>query len=905
MNATGQTVCLCMIVKNEAPVIRRCLDSVRPVIDSWVIVDTGSTDGTQDIIHAHFKDLPGELIERPWRDFAHNRSEALDLARGRSDFTLIIDADDALHVPPGTRIPELTANAYTIEIDDSSTVYRRTQLVRSALPWRYEGVLHEYLTCDGAGPTDHLAEIRMRRNHDGARRKDPQTYRRDAALLEAALQTETSPFLLSRYRFYLAQSYRDCGERENALEHYLRRAELGFWQEEVFVSLYEAAKLKEQLGHPDQEVIEAYLRASDALPSRAEALHGACHFCRLKGRNEEGYRIGKRGLNIPLRSDALFVHPWIYEFGLRDEFAVNAYWAGHYRESLDASLHLLGSSTLPAGFRDRIAANARFALEKLPPQPGPDAVDAMIWPAGSRRSGILLPAPRSIPGMVSVITPTYNRAGFLKKALTYVRSQDYKNIEWLIIEDGQQETELFDGMNDKNISYERLNKKVSIGEKRNMLIEKARGEVIVQFDDDDYYAPNYISTMLAALATRDADLINLRGWFLYDIRSSFFGYWDLMEKEGPHYRCDQAGVGLIMLNQQNNQDFKNNHLGYGFSYAFKKKVWDSVKFPDVNWNEDGEFALKASAEFKVDGIHDHVGLCLHFLHPNSTSRCFPQHHLPEGLFAKLFPGLGDPAPSPAAQRHGPKRSPAPPALPPEIHLINLDRSTDRLATFKERNHHLENISRVSGTDGARLDRAELIGAGIIADDLLYLPGALGCALSHVGLWEKAASEDRVITIFEDDVFCSPAFTKESVRLVSSLPKDWDVMVWGFNFDPAFIWVDLGFSKAKLEFYRRRKPRDYQEFQAGRLSPSAVRLAHSFGTIAYSVSPKGARTLLKHCIPLRKRFIPFPGTNVVVKDEGIDMAMSGIYEKMQAFICIPPLVIHDQEQPSDRMTTDNR
>ena len=48
--ARPTTLCLCMIVKNEAPVIRRCLDSVRSLIDYWVIVDTGSTDGTQDIV---------------------------------------------------------------------------------------------------------------------------------------------------------------------------------------------------------------------------------------------------------------------------------------------------------------------------------------------------------------------------------------------------------------------------------------------------------------------------------------------------------------------------------------------------------------------------------------------------------------------------------------------------------------------------------------------------------------------------------------------------------------------------------------------------------------------------------------------------------------------------------------
>lgn len=371
MNAAGQVVCLNMIVKNEAGVIRRCLDSVRPVIDYWVIVDTGSTDGTQNIIREYFYDRPGELHERPWQDFAHNRSEALRLARDKGDYTLIIDADDALEIAPGKHLPPLTADSYSVEIGDSSLIYQRPQLVRNALPWRYEGVLHEFITCDGADSQSALlAGFRIRRNHDGARRRDPHTYQRDAAVLEAALQTETSPFLRSRYRFYLAQSYRDCGEREKAVENYLARAELGFWQEEVFISLYAAAQIMEGLGRPDNEVIDLYLRAAAALPSRAEALHGASRLCRLKGRHVQGYEIAKRGLEIPMpSSDALFLEPWIYELGLLDELSVNAYWAGHHRESLDASLALLATGKLPEGDMHRVVKNAQFATERLAKEP--------------------------------------------------------------------------------------------------------------------------------------------------------------------------------------------------------------------------------------------------------------------------------------------------------------------------------------------------------------------------------------------------------------------------------------------------------------------------------------------------------------------------------------------------------
>lgn len=369
MNSASQTLCLNMIVKNEASVIRRCLDSVLPLIDRWVIVDTGSSDGTQDIIREHLRELPGELHERPWRDFAHNRSEALKLARGKSDYTLVIDADDTLEVAPGTALGELTADSYMIEISDTALIYQRMQLVRSALPWRYEGVLHEYLTCDEAGPPDQIPGIRMLRNHDGARRKDPTTYLRDAAVLEGELQTETRPFLLARYRFYLAQSYRDCGELDKALENYLARAALEFWQEEVFISLYYAAQIKETLGHSGQEVIDAYLHAAAALPTRAEALHGASRSCRHNGRYEEGYQIAKRGLEIPMPDDGLFMEPWIYQTGLLDELAVNAYWCERNKDCLDASLQLLATGNLPAADTQRVVANAQFASKRLPEDP--------------------------------------------------------------------------------------------------------------------------------------------------------------------------------------------------------------------------------------------------------------------------------------------------------------------------------------------------------------------------------------------------------------------------------------------------------------------------------------------------------------------------------------------------------
>ena len=91
-----------------------------------------------------------------------------------------------------------------------------------------------------------------------------------------------------------------------------------------------------------------------------------------------------------------------------------------------------------------------------------------------------------------------------------------------------------------------------------------------------------------------------------------------------------------------------------------------------------------------------------------------------------------------------------------IYLINLDRSVDRLRHFNEANKHIE-FTRFAAVDGATLNRATLVERGYVNDDLPYGAGTLGCAMSHIGLWEIAAGENRSITVFEDDVIISRRF----------------------------------------------------------------------------------------------------------------------------------------------------
>jgi GR25 family glycosyltransferase involved in LPS biosynthesis len=245
-------------------------------------------------------------------------------------------------------------------------------------------------------------------------------------------------------------------------------------------------------------------------------------------------------------------------------------------------------------------------------------------------------------------------------------------------------------------------------------------------------------------------------------------------------------------------------------------------------------------------------------------------------------------------------------LPP-MHLINLDRSTERLLRFKQRNPHLQNIVRVPATDGVALDRAALIRSGYINDDLPYPPGTLGCAVSHLKLWEIAVSQDRSITIFEDDTVVSHQFEKRAREVLSVLPADWDIIQWGYLFNPLFLWVDLGVCKAELHGYAGRNydgAVGLQKFQAEMFSPTPLRLLHSFGTQGYSISAKGARAALEYCLPLRKREIRFPDAGVTTGDEGIDCVLCGLYPTLKAFICVPQLLITCNEDGSSRKVIDN-
>jgi glycosyltransferase involved in cell wall biosynthesis len=356
-------ICLSMIIKNESAVIERCLRSARPFIHSWAIVDTGSTDGTQGIVRRALTDIPGELIERPWVDFAANRNQALELAKKYGDYALIIDADEIFEAESNFSFGTLGEPGYLLELIYGQTRYRRVAMPRLDAQWEWKGVLHEALISPHAAQAKYLPGLRIRVFTDGARSQQTQEekFSRDADVLRRALEKEPDN---ARYAFYLAQSLRDAGKPTESLAAYEKRIAMGGWAEEVYFSKLQVATLLERTNAAYAAIVAAWIDAYDFRPTRAEAPCELARYLRLQNRFSAAREFARIACGIARPDDVLFMEDAVYVWRARDELSISAYWSGDRALSARLCRELLADPGLPAEQRERVQKNLEFSEAK-------------------------------------------------------------------------------------------------------------------------------------------------------------------------------------------------------------------------------------------------------------------------------------------------------------------------------------------------------------------------------------------------------------------------------------------------------------------------------------------------------------------------------------------------------------
>ena len=326
-----KTICLNMIVKNESKIINRLFDSVVKLIDTYCICDTGSTDNTIQLIQDYFAErgIPGKIIQEPFRDFAYNRTFSLKACQGLSDYVLLLDADMVLQINSNLDIPGfkmmLNDDGYHLFQGNNNFYYKNVRIVKNTGTIDYWGVTHEYVRFyENAQITKIDKEIIFIQDvGDGGAKSDK--FERDIALLKRGLIDLPNN---ARYTFYLANSYNDIRDYDNAILYYTKRSELGEWFEEVWFSFYRIGTCYKAKGDMPK-AIHFWMKAYECYPNRVENLYEIIQYYRLNNQNKTAYAyylIAEQSLKKWTHTDYLFMRKDVYDYLLNYELTIIAYY---------------------------------------------------------------------------------------------------------------------------------------------------------------------------------------------------------------------------------------------------------------------------------------------------------------------------------------------------------------------------------------------------------------------------------------------------------------------------------------------------------------------------------------------------------------------------------------------------
>jgi glycosyltransferase involved in cell wall biosynthesis len=368
-------ICLNMIVKNEASILERCLASVAPWISHYVVADTGSTDGTQDLVQTFFAKhgIPGQIVDVPFRDFEQARNDALVACRTSSadfDYILLTDADMELVCDGADFRPQLQAPAHLVR-QNSGLIYDNVRFVQRSLPARYIGVTHEYLdTCGHAGKP-RLDGVWFRDHATGSNRKVK--FERDLRLLRAGLKREPHN---ARYMFYLAQTFKDLDRYKEAIAWYERRIQAGGYAEEIWYATYMIAACLQKLGRYDAFVRRAF-EAYELRPTRAEPLLLLSNHYRERRSYAVATLFSEAGDQIAFpHDDHLFVEQHAYDHGFRHDLSIVGRQSPHaaVRErAYEACMDLATDPNVPCVVRSTAIDNSQHYAVPLQLAFGPSA----------------------------------------------------------------------------------------------------------------------------------------------------------------------------------------------------------------------------------------------------------------------------------------------------------------------------------------------------------------------------------------------------------------------------------------------------------------------------------------------------------------------------------------------------
>ena len=377
------TICLNMIVKNEADIIVDTFNNIleRIKIDYWVISDTGSTDKTKEIICNFFKEkgIKGELVEHEWKDFAYNRTKALESAFNKTDYLLIFDADDRFEgqfILPKPKL--MNKDSYKLLFGTKDALYYRELLINNRKKWHFKGVLHEVLyeidkMNRGKGTIEGNYSVIS--GHFGNRSKNLNKYYDDAIILKNAFYKETNDLagdkaLASRYAFYCGRSFQDAGPEYylDSVEWYKKVLESINWLQEKYFSCLMIGDIYNHLKDYNQAV-RYWIKSSDYDSDRIEGIVKAMESLRNKGDHTMVNLLYKKFKNYNIKNlenEKLFVDRNKYNDLIEYNNSVSAFYvSGEKQTGYECSKKIIMNNIIGEHLLNSVLLNLKFYTEFL------------------------------------------------------------------------------------------------------------------------------------------------------------------------------------------------------------------------------------------------------------------------------------------------------------------------------------------------------------------------------------------------------------------------------------------------------------------------------------------------------------------------------------------------------------
>jgi GR25 family glycosyltransferase involved in LPS biosynthesis len=837
-----KSICLNMIVKNESPIIRETLTNLCNYLtfDYWVIADTGSTDDTREVIAAFFKErnIGGELVQHEWVDFGHNRTLALNAAFGKTDYLLIFDADDK--ICGDFKLPdELTLDKYMLKFGPNF-VYYRPLLINNRVKWRFQCVLHEYLsTCENEKKTTETrlnGDYHLISGRTGNRSKNPNKYRDDATVLKNAFEKEPDEGIKNRYAFYCAQSYKDASMKEEAIEWYKKCLTLNSWAQEKYVACLEVGNLSAN----KNDKIVYWLKTVEYDKERIEGVVKAMELLYNDGSHVLVNALYKQFHNYTKPDNKLFIDMTKYNMEMEYYNSISAYYVGDNDSGYECCKKILLENVLPREKIEATKKNVSFykdLSEKDLSEKDLSEKDLSEKDLSEKDTDkeLKLENDKEIKNknnpLVLITFTTCKRLDLFRQTMNSILTNwtDINKIDYWFCVDDNSSREDRDQMREMYPWFDYYMKTVAErGHRASM---------------------NIIWNKLAHL--KPTYWIHMEDDFLFHYKGEYVltGLFDETVKQICYNRnyaetsIDERVKGHLpykhglVIHDHKHGTFNYQNCHYWPNYSFRPSIVDAAtilslgNYDSPNTFFEMDYAVKWTAAGYKTAFVDRI-TCTHIgklTKDTTTANAYELNGVAQ------FNGTIE------------KKETA-----PVIKVVNLKRRPDRKAATIERLDGL-NYEFVEAVDGSQLTPTKELFKLFKGNDFGNRKGFIGCALSHYNLWKQLLDDakNEYYVIFEDDFSLTLDF-KESFRsLISEFPTR-DVLFMGCT--------------------HTRTSSD-----AMRMQP-LNRTNYIGGTFAYSINKRGAQKMIDYI------------NNNGIK-HGIDYVMK-ITPDMEMYECCPSIVLSE-------------